>query len=117
MNQDTDPVLNEFVDKCKEKFGDDLLSIVLFGSYARGVEHEYSDVDLLILAKSLPDDWRERDEVITDLKIPFVFERKIDITLIDKNDLADSMKWFDPLILGISEMHVILYDKGGLFQR
>lgn len=116
MNQDTDPVLNEFVDKCKEKFRDDLLSIVLFGSYARGVEHEYSDVDLLIIAKSLPDDWRERDKIIMDLKTPFIFEKKIDITLIDENDLADSMKWFDPLILGISETHVILYDKRDFFR-
>ncbi|MDD2665870.1 MAG: nucleotidyltransferase domain-containing protein [Methanocellales archaeon] len=115
MKQDIASILKKLLDKCKEKFGVDLISVVLFGSYATGVEHEYSDVDLLIIAENLSYDWRKRDEIATDLKTPFVFEKKMDITLIDKKDLVDSMKWFDPLVLGISEAYVILYDKKGFF--
>ena len=42
-------ILNEFLNKCKEKFGDDLISIILFGSYARGDYDEESDIDILII--------------------------------------------------------------------
>ena len=38
----------------QEKIGDDLISVVLYGSYARGQIGEGSDVDLLIIARNLP---------------------------------------------------------------
>jgi uncharacterized protein len=38
----------------EEKIGEDLISVVLYGSYARGQIQEGSDVDLLIVARNLP---------------------------------------------------------------
>ena len=37
-----------------EKLGDDLVSVVLFGSVARGDEGRESDVDVLVIARNLP---------------------------------------------------------------
>jgi len=41
----------EFVKRAKEKFSDKLLSVVVFGSSARGTSDKESDIDLLIVAK------------------------------------------------------------------
>jgi len=38
----------------QEKIGEDLISVILYGSYARGQIGEGSDVDLLIVARNLP---------------------------------------------------------------
>ena len=60
-------ILNEFVEKCKKKFGKNLVSIVLFGSYARGKARETSDIDVLVIAKKLPSNVWERDKIIEEI--------------------------------------------------
>lgn len=39
----------EFAEKVRELYGDRLDKVVLFGSYARGEQHEESDVDFLVV--------------------------------------------------------------------
>lgn len=34
----------------KKMFGDALTSIILYGSYARGDNHEFSDIDIMVIA-------------------------------------------------------------------
>jgi len=46
---DLQTIINSFATECKTLFGDKLLDIKLYGSYARGDQEEYSDIDLLIL--------------------------------------------------------------------
>lgn len=50
----TQTILNNILQKFEEKtiaiFGEKLVSIILFGSYARGDFDEESDIDILILA-------------------------------------------------------------------
>ena len=40
--------------KLKEILGDDLVEVILFGSYARGEAREGSDVDVLVVVKRWP---------------------------------------------------------------
>jgi len=47
--------LKEFIEACKKKLGENLISIVLFGSRVKGYAREDSDYDLLIIARNLPD--------------------------------------------------------------
>ena len=42
-------IMNSFTTRCKELFGHRLLEVRLYGSYARGDQEEYSDIDLLVL--------------------------------------------------------------------
>ncbi len=50
-------MISRFVDHLaqalQEKIGEDLVSVILYGSYARGQIGEGSDVDLLIIARNL----------------------------------------------------------------
>jgi len=48
--------VEEFVQKLKEKFGDRIESIIVFGSYARGESKKDSDVDVLIVGDIKLDD-------------------------------------------------------------
>ncbi|MBP1357400.1 MAG: nucleotidyltransferase domain-containing protein, partial [Sulfolobus sp.] len=46
---------SEIVNAFLEVFGDDLVSIVLYGSYARGEERRDSDIDLIIVLNEIKD--------------------------------------------------------------
>ena len=54
MRKNFEKALSEFLQFCKKKFRDELVSIVLFGSYARGTAKEHSDVDLLVIVERAP---------------------------------------------------------------
>lgn len=49
-------LLNNMLKIMKEEFKDDLISVVVYGSVARGDNRNDSDVDLLIIMKNLPKD-------------------------------------------------------------
>ena len=48
----------------KNHFGSELVSIVLFGSQARGTADEHSDIDLLVIAEGVPSDWRQQRDIV-----------------------------------------------------
>ena len=48
-------ILGEYVEKLREKLGDKLLKVILFGSYAKGLSDEFSDVDVLIVHRGRED--------------------------------------------------------------
>jgi len=81
-------ILNEISNKLKEKFGDKVKKIVLFGSYARGDYQEHSDIDILIIVE---DDRIEKDvrRVVYSF-IPKV-DRPISVKVI-KSDVYGAMK-------------------------
>ena len=51
-----DPVIRQIAEEHKSRlkslYGDELVELVLFGSYARGEEHEESDVDFAIVLRN-----------------------------------------------------------------
>jgi predicted nucleotidyltransferase len=53
--------LSEFVARLREKYADEVMLVVLFGSKVRGDFDEESDLDVLVVVKD--SDWRFRDEV------------------------------------------------------
>ena len=44
-------VIERFVKEAKRKLGDEIESIILFGSYARGEASKESDIDILVIVK------------------------------------------------------------------
>lgn len=50
----SDEFLCALVKTLRAYFGENLVSVVLFGSYARGETHPTSDVDLYLIAENLP---------------------------------------------------------------
>ncbi len=63
-------IAKEFADDLKQRFGDNIISIILFGSVAKGKETKESDIDLLIISK---------ERIFKDLKEPIAKILKQDI--------------------------------------
>jgi len=66
-------VVNSFVKELKEKLGDDIVTIQLFGSKVRGDFEKYSDIDIFILVKKKAD---TRDR-ISDIAANYFLEYNI----------------------------------------
>lgn len=72
-----------FKDKLMEEYADRLIDIILYGSYARGDEDEESDIDLLVLLKSIEDFWKEVHRISEiESKVHEIFDFKILISAI-----------------------------------
>jgi predicted nucleotidyltransferase len=58
--------LAELVERLRQRYGDDLLRVALFGSKARGNFDEESDLDVLVVVKHIPDEtyWQHRSEIV-----------------------------------------------------
>jgi hypothetical protein len=57
--------LERFLDLLKGTFGESLISLVLYGSVARGKAKVDSDIDLLLILDNLPDNYHRRlDQVL-----------------------------------------------------
>jgi predicted nucleotidyltransferase len=56
--EDIGIVLDNMIQYFHCKFGEQLVSVVVYGSYAREEATRGSDVDLLVVVKALPRDWQ-----------------------------------------------------------
>ncbi|MCS7135288.1 MAG: nucleotidyltransferase domain-containing protein [Candidatus Aenigmarchaeota archaeon] len=112
-------VLSEFVKACKKKFGNKLVSIVLFGSHARKTARKTSDVDLLVIVEDLPENFWERDRIAEEISWKFFKEDDIylEIVLSTKKDIKNAAKHFNPIFLGILTGYKIIYDKNDFFEK
>ena len=95
-------------------FGDNLISIILFGSRARQNYDEYSDFDVLAVVEN----YKKADK-IKHLAIDFskIYSLSLDIHVVSKEDVLDNFRDFTPMystfILGAR----ILFDKSMFFRN
>jgi predicted nucleotidyltransferase len=63
------PALNEItqevIRKAKERLGDNVEKVILYGSYARGTNTDESDIDIMILANVTPEEARAIDKELS----------------------------------------------------
>lgn len=90
-----------FKKKLKEVYGENLVDIILYGSYARGEQEEGSDIDLFVLLKEINDFWKEVHK-IADIAfdISEIFDYKIFISAIPET-IDEFQNKVTPLFLNI----------------
>lgn len=103
----------QIVDCFKLHLGENLVSLALFGSRARGSYREGSDYDLFLIAEKLPENWWERIKFIRQAYIGKFPER---ISVIARTR-EEFLKHFPPLYLDLALDAQILYDKNFLFPK
>jgi predicted nucleotidyltransferase len=105
--------INEFVEACKRKFGEKLVSIVLFGSYARRNFRETSDIDLLVIVKELPKGWKERKRLFEEVikKISETYRKYIEVIPLTEKELIANIDHSNSFLITLFLGHRVLFDK------
>ena len=123
MQEPYKSLLEKLTKLLQEEFQDKLISVVLYGSVARGDNRKDSDIDLLLVIKDLPKTITER--VILFDKV----ERKLDnyvmrlmddgyyITLTPVLKTPEEAMRFSPIYMDMTEDAIILYDRNGFFRK
>ncbi|TYP47009.1 nucleotidyltransferase domain-containing protein [Thermosediminibacter litoriperuensis] len=115
--------LSKVLEACREIYGEDLITLAVFGSVARGTPNPESDIDLLLIARNLPSGRLKRMEQfgrVEDLLISWMDGlRKIGINTslspvikTPEEVLAGSL-----LFLDMIDDALILYDRENFFTR
>lgn len=107
--------LDRYVELLKARFDRDLVSVVVFGSQARGEAKAESDVDVLVVADGLPGKRFERYGGMRALAegVSEAFADSVTPILLTSQE-AGQVK---PYYLGMLSGHVILEDRDGFFAR
>lgn len=115
----TQIVSKEFCNIVLSKFGDKLVSLVIFGSRAKGRGRWDSDLDLIIVLEGLPDDWRRKDKILSDLEYEMSIRYGISISPIyfSPQDIEIGVEIKDRLLLGVLLAYEIIYDKNNFFKK
>ncbi len=109
---------HKIIEEMKRYFGSELVSVVLFGSQARGTADEHSDIDLVVIAEGIPTDWRQQDEIIIELKMsPGLIRLPVSIILKSPDVVKASLDAVQPLLFGILKSYEVLYDPSGFFEK
>jgi predicted nucleotidyltransferase len=120
------PLLERFLGLLKEHLGDQLLSLVLYGSVARGEAGEESDIDLLLILDHVSTNYHRRlDEV---LSVQAQLERESEYEAVRK--VLGSAPYLSYLILSKEEADEnryiyldmvedakLLFDRAGFFAK
>lgn len=112
-----DTITKDLLDKARDVLDGDLVSVVLFGSRARGTATPGSDFDLLIVARSLPDERGKRKLALDIAEIGFDYGLPIQIILVTLEEAAQAAATGAPLMFEIYDACKLLYDEDGFFGR
>lgn len=118
--EDYKEILIKFKQLLIERFGDNLISLVLYGSVARGAARDESDIDLLIILKDAPPSYYQRIEPVMDieLKLRKLTSETTGVTpifstiILSKEEAMESRNIF----LDMIDDSIILYDKNDFFK-
>lgn len=78
-------VMTEITLKMKEIFGEHLRQVILFGSYARGEQQEYSDMDVMVLITLSDDEAKQYNDAIVNVMCDISLRYGVLPTIIEKN--------------------------------
>ena len=91
-------IIQEAQKVLREKFGEKITKVILYGSRSRGDYKEYSDYDILVIVKG-DFDWKFEDEVIYTLyDIDLKYDILIDVRIISENEMK-TIRGRQPFIL------------------
>ena len=112
-------IISELTEILKQKFNQDLLAIVLFGSIVKGNFTTTSDIDVLVVCENLIKDWRVRDKMTLELteEIELKYATSIHMALVSRDEISHAIESVSPLMLEIYEANEVIYEKENLFTQ
>jgi predicted nucleotidyltransferase len=112
-------ILRNVVQDLKSRFNELLVSVIQFGSTAREMSKEYSDIDLLVLLEDLDHSSKEKSELEFQLSWEWQekFNKKIDLLILSSQDAIDNFEVHSPLFTTLALGVKIYYDKEEFFLK
>ncbi|MCD6493470.1 MAG: nucleotidyltransferase domain-containing protein [Archaeoglobaceae archaeon] len=111
------------LEKIKEYYGDQLVSLVIFGSYARKENRLSSDLDILIVLKANKPRCERIKEFVENIEmsLEYLTQKLIDEGIsVDMSPLILSekeAKYFNPIYLDMVEYLIIIVDKNNFIKN
>ncbi len=118
-------LLEKLMAKAKEHYGERLVSFVLYGSAARGDMRPFSDIDLLVIVKGLPEgnhdrwiEWRKQVvEPAIQEECDRLYREGYYVTVSARLKTPEEADFFHPLYLDMTEDAVLLFDCDDFFHH
>lgn len=114
-------LLDDLLAGLKKALGENLVSLVLYGSVARGDYRKDSDIDLLIISRNLPKEKLRRQELFIQvedtLNLEGLYSKGFYPNFSPVIKAAEEAKFLTPLYLDMVEDAIILYDADGFFKN
>jgi len=115
-------LLKKLLDVLKKRFGEALVSVVVYGSLARGEMRRDSDIDLLIVVDALPKSRLRRQELFEEAEALIESDLKklwaegFYITFSPVMKTMEEARRLSPLYLDLVDDAVILFDQDDFFK-
>lgn len=93
-------------------FKGELLSVILYGSYAEGRETQYSDIDLLVVLNRDFPGWREKRQTEVTLRKETSAIGPVSPRVMTEREFSSAFENYDPLVLNVLSSGKALYDAG-----
>ena len=114
-------LLNELLHNIQIDCEDNLVSLVLYGSIARGDFRNDSDIDLLLIFEKLPKEKFLRQRIFIEIENQISFEKFYEKDYYPSFSpilkTTEEAKFLSPLYLDMVDDAVILFDKNSFFQN
>jgi len=123
MKEPYNSIIHKLLKLLKEKFGEDLISLAIYGSVARGDNKRDSDIDLFIVVKNLPPTTIERIRIFDSLEllleedIKEMFSKGYYVSFSPIMKTPEEAMRFSPLYMDMTEDAVLIYDKENFLQN
>jgi predicted nucleotidyltransferase len=114
-------IIRQYTGALQRHFGDQLYSVVLYGSMARGDYGPSSDIDLLIVADGLPQSHRARNRILVEIEerlypsLASLYRSVGYVEISTKIKTPAEARRFTPLYLDMTQDAILLYDRNGFF--
>lgn len=110
MLQNLDMILKKYVGDLHRLYGNELRSVILYGSYARGDFRPDSDIDIMILVDSTDQEIVNKGRRLSEMTFEYDFEYDLAIMPIVKN-IDHFNKWLRayPFYYNVKKEGVELY--------
>ena len=110
-------VLQDTMARAHRLLGERLVSVVLYGSRARGDARPDSDFDLLIIADSLPDEKQRRELALDITEVGFDYGLPVQVLLVTPEEAEQAVATGAPLMFEIYDAHRLVYDQEDFFRH